>query len=300
MKDKHLYQQILGIELPWGVMAVDVAVDEGEVRVCVEAKSGTRHECPRCGKQCAGYDRRVRRWRHLDTCQLRTILIADVPRVKCPEHGVVMVNVPWAEPGSGFTALFEALVISWLKEASIAAVARQLRLSWNAIDGIMQRAVNRGLGRRKHKPSQHIGVDETAFRKGHNYVTVVSDGATVLYVADDRKQSSLDGYYGGLSEEECAAIESVSMDMWPAFIGATRAALPDADTKIAFDKFHVAKYLGDAVDKVRRAEHENLQKQGSDDLVRSKYLWLRNPSNMSRTQWHDFNGTTSRVCARAP
>ena len=288
MKDKQLYQQILGIELPWRVMAVDVAVDEGEVRVCVEAKSGTRHKCPQCGKQCAGYDRRVRRWRHLDTCQLRTILIADVPRVKCPEHGVVMVKVPWAEPGSGFTALFEALVISWLKEASIAAVARQLRLSWNAIDGIMQRAVNRGLGRRKHKPSQHIGVDETAFRKGHNYVTVVSDGATVLYVADDRKQSSLDGYYGGLSEEECAAIESVSMDMWPAFIGATRAALPDADTKIAFDKFHVAKYLGDAVDKVRRAEHKNLQKQGRDDLVRSKYLWLRNPSNMSRTQWHDF------------
>ncbi len=288
MKDKQLYQQILGIELPWRVMAVDVAVDEGEVRVCVEAKSGTRHKCPQCGKQCAGYDRRVRRWRHLDTCQLRTILIADVPRVKCPEHGVVMVKVPWAEPGSGFTALFEALVISWLKEASIAAVARQLRLSWNAIDGIMQRAVNRGLGRRKHKPSQHIGVDETAFRKGHNYVTVVSDGATVLYVADDRKQSSLDGYYGGLSEEECAAIESVSMDMWPAFIGATRAALPDADTKIAFDKFHVAKYLGDAVDKVRRAEHKNLQKQGRDDLVRSKFLWLRNPSNMSRTQWHDF------------
>lgn len=288
MKDKQLYQQILGIELPWRVTAVDVAVDEGEVRVCVEAKSGTRHECPQCGKQCAGYDRRVRRWRHLDTCQLRTILIADVPRVECPEHGVVMVKVPWAEPGAGFTALFEALVISWLKETSIAAVARQLRLSWNAIDGIMQRAVNRGLGRRKHKPSQHIGVDETAFRKGHNYVTVVSDGATVLYVADDRKQSSLDGYYGGLSEEERAAIESVSMDMWPAFIGATRAALPDADTKIAFDKFHVAKYLGDAVDKVRRAEHKNLQKQGRDDLVRSKYLWLRNPSNMSRTQWHDF------------
>jgi transposase len=288
MKDKQLYQQILGIELPWRVMGVDVAVEEGEVRVCVEAKSGTRHECPQCGKQCAGYDRRVRRWRHLDTCQLRTILIADVPRVECPEHGVVMVKVPWAEPGAGFTALFEALVISWLKEASIAAVARQLRLSWNAIDGIMQRAVNRGLGRRKHKPSQHIGVDETAFRKGHDYVTVVSDGATVLYVADDRKQSSLDGYYGGLSEEECAAIESVSMDMWPAFIGATRAALPDADTKIAFDKFHVAKYLGDAVDKVRRAEHKNLQKQGRDDLVRSKYLWLRNPSNMSRTQWYDF------------
>lgn len=290
MRDKPLYQQILGIESPWRVTGVDVAVDEGEVRVRVEAKSGTRHVCPQCGKRCAGYDRRVRRWRHLDTCQLKTILVAEVPRVSCPEHGVVMVKVPWAEPGAGFTALFEALVISWLKEASIAAVARQLKLSWNAIDGIMQRAVKRGLARRKRKPSKHIGVDETAFRKGHSYVTVVSDGTTVLYVADDRKQSSLDGYYADLSKAECAAIESVSMDMWPAFISATRAALPDADTKIAFDKFHVAKYLGDAVDKVRRAEHKALRAQGRDDLVRSKYLWLRNPSNMSRSQWQDFKG----------
>lgn len=80
------------------------------------------------------------------------------------------------------------------------------------------------------------------------------------------------------------------MDMWPAFIGATRAALPDADTKIAFDKFDVAKYLGDAVDKVRRAEHKALWVQGRDDLVHSKYQWLRNPSNMNRSQWHNFEG----------
>lgn len=290
MRDKQLYQQILGIESPWRVMAVDVAVEEGEVRVRVEATSGTRHGCPQCGKRCAGYDRRTRRWRHLDTCQLKTILVAEVPRVRCPEHGVVMVDVPWAEPGSGFTALFEALVIDWLKEASIAAVARQLKLSWNAIDGIMRRAVKRGLARRKRTPSRHIGVDETAFRKGHDYITVVSDGATVLHVADDRKQASLDGYYAGLSEAERAAIESVSMDMWPAFIGATRAALPDATSKIAFDKFHVATYLGDAVDKVRRAEHKALRANGRDDLVRSKYLWLRNPSNMSLSQWRNFKG----------
>jgi transposase len=179
MRDKQLYQQILGIESPWRVMAVEVAVDAGEIRVRVEAKPGTRHGCPQCGKRCPGYDRRARRWRHLDTCQLKTILEAEVPRVRCPEHGVVMVKVPWAEPGTGFTALFEALVIDWLKEASIAAVSRQLNLSWNAIDGIMQRAVRRGLARRKRTPSKHIGVDETAFRKGHDYVTVVSDAVFV-------------------------------------------------------------------------------------------------------------------------
>ena len=288
MRDKQLYQQILGIKSPWRVEAVDVSVESGEVKVHVQAKADTRHRCPQCGKRCAGYDRRIRRWRHLDTCQLKTIIEAEVPRVSCAEHGVVMVAVPWAEPGSGFTALFEALVIDWLKEASIAAVARQLKLSWNAVDGIMRRAVTRGLKRRKRMPAQHIGVDETAFRKGHDYVTIVSSGATVLHVADDRKQTSLDGYYAGLTDTERDAIESVSMDMWPAYINATLAAVPDARRKIAFDKFHVAKYLGDAVDKVRRAEHKALRAQGRDDLVRSKYAWLRNPNNMSREQWCHF------------
>lgn len=290
MRDKQLYQQILGIRSPWHVAAVDVAMEDGEVRVRVEAKADTQQRCPQCGQRCPGYDRRLRRWRHLDTCQLKTILEAEVPRVTCAEHGVVMVKVPWAEPGSGFTALFEALVIDWLKEATAAGVSRRLDVSWNAIDGIMQRAVQRGLARRKRAPSRHIGVDETAFRKGHDYVTVVSDGKTVLHVADERKQTSLDEYYAGLSETARAAIESVSMDMWPAFIHATRAALPDADSKISFDKFHVASYLGDAVDKVRRAEHKALRAQGRDDLVRSKYLWLRNPESMSREQWSDFEG----------
>lgn len=299
MRDKQLYQQILGIQSPWRVTAVDVAMEAGEVTVHVEAKAGTQQRCPRCGKRCPGYDRRLRRWRHLDTCQLKTILEAEVPRVTCPEHGVVMVKVPWAEPGSGFTALFEALVIDWLKEATAAAVSRRLNVSWNAIDGIMQRAVQRGLARRKRTPSRHIGVDETAFRKGHDYVTVVSDGKTVLHVADERKQASLDAYYAGLSKAERAAIESVSMDMWPAFINATRAALPDADAKIAFDKFHVAGYLGDAVDKVRRAEHKALREQGRDDLVRSKYLWLRNPAHMSLEQWRAFEGLRNSVLKTA-
>lgn len=117
---------------------------------------------------CRGYDRRPREWRHLDTCQSKTILVADVPRVECPEHGVVTVKVPWAEPGSGFTALFEALVIDWLKEASTLAVSRQMKLSWNAIDGIMPRAFNRGLKRRAVHAPRQIGVDETPFRKRHD------------------------------------------------------------------------------------------------------------------------------------
>ena len=134
MKDTQLYSQILGIQKPWKVTSVTVSLAEDAVEVQVQ-HGGSKLKCPKCGQVCPGYDKRLRRWRHLDTCQLKTLLVADVPRVDCKEHGVVTVEVPWAEPGSGFTALFEALVINWLKTAAVSAVAERLRLSWNAVHG---------------------------------------------------------------------------------------------------------------------------------------------------------------------
>lgn len=173
MRDKALYTQTLGIERPWAVSDVQLDPGGGEVRIYIEHHG--MHVCPECGKGASGYDKRRKRWRHLDTCQYRTVLIADVPRVRCPEHGIRLVKVPWAEPGSGFTALFERLAIDGLKESSTTAVARLLGLSWNAVDGIMQRAVKRGLARRKQELVRHIGIDETSFQKRHEYVTVVTD-----------------------------------------------------------------------------------------------------------------------------
>ena len=290
MRDKELYAQILGIESPWKVTDVDLALSGGEVKIHVAQKKGAKQCCPTCGKVAPGYDSRPRRWRHLDTCQYKTILVADVPRVNCKKHGVVTVSVPWAEPGSGFTSLFEALVIDWLKEASTLAVSRLMKLSWNAIDGIMQRAVKRGLSRRTEVCPTQIGVDETAFKKRHDYVAIVSDQAagTVLHVGSDRKKATLKAWYESLTLEQREAIESVSMDMWPAFINATLESLPGADEKIAFDKFHVAKYLGEAVDKVRRQEHKALMAQGCEQLKGSKYDWLYNPENMSYKQSKRF------------
>lgn len=288
MRDKELYKQILGIWSPWEVTEVELSVETGEVTVHVGQEAGTQQSCPDCGRACPGYDKRQRRWRHLDTCQFKTLLVASVPRVNCPEHGVVTVTVPWAEPGSGFTALYEALVIDWLKEASIQAVARRLSLSWNAIDGILQRAVKRGLSRRRAAPVTHIGVDETSFRKGHDYVTVVSDGKQVLHVADERKTRSLAEYYSTLTPEQKAGMVSVSMDMWPAYISATLEHIPDARSKIAFDKFHVAKYLGAAVDKVRKQEHKALMRDGWEDLKGTKYDWLSNLRNLSRKRQREF------------
>lgn len=290
MRDRRVWTQLIGLEPPWEVRDVELALGEGEVRIYVDVTSRGKLLCPKCASRCPGYDTRERRWRHLDTMQYRTIVIGRIPRVNCSEHGVVQVAVPWAEEGSRFTALFEALVIDWLLEASFAAVARQLSLSWHEVAGIQDRAVRRGLARRKRQWPKRIGVDETSFQKRHEYVTTVNDleGGVVLYVADDRKQESLEGFYKILGPKACARLDTVVMDMWAPYIAATQEHVPDAECKIVYDKFHVAKHLGDAIDRVRRRENRDLRSQGDNRLVNTRYLWLQHPDRFSLRRWREF------------
>ena len=302
MRDKELYAAILGIHRPWQVTDVVLATEAEEVRVSIEPIAGTRFACPTCGQQCPGYDSRRRAWRHLDTCQFKTILEAEVPRVECPEHGVAQIEVPWAEPNCGFTALMEALIIDWLLEASVLAVARRMRLSWDSVDGVMQRAVRRGLERRKLEAIGHVCVDETSYQKRHEYVTVVStkEGG-VVHVADSRGQEALDAFWQQLTPQQLAQVESVSMDMWRAYIRSTKDHVPQAELKIAFDRFHVARAINKAVDEVRRREHRELKAQGDSTLAGTKYDWLKAPQShgaAQRTRFGQLKGLSLKV-ARA-
>lgn len=287
MQGRDIYAQIMGIRHPWTVVDVKTDAERKEVVVEVAAAFDAEFACMACGKVCPRYDARPRRWRHLDTCQYKTIVAADVPRVECKEHGVQQVLVPWAEAGSRFTGLFEAVAIDWLKEASISAVSRRMGLTWHEVDGIMERAVLRGLAGRQQVAPKEMGVDETSFQKRHEYVTVVTNlaGTEVLYVADGRSKESLAAFYRQLKPADRRKIAVVAMDMHQPYIAATRDALPDADAKIVFDKFHVAKHLGDAVDKVRRQEHRELMADDDWTLKGSKYLWLQRPEHMDEELW---------------
>jgi transposase len=165
-----------------------------------------------------------------------------------------------------------------------------LKLSWDEIHGIMERAVQRGLQRRQREPISQLGVDEKAFRKGHSYLTLVNDlvRRRVVYVAEDRKQSSLDGFWETLTAEQITDIEAVAMDMWDPYIASVRAHLPEADGKIVFDKFHIAKHLGEAIDRVRRKENKILKAAGDDRLAGTRYDWLRNPASMEPKDRKEF------------
>jgi len=295
MRDFELYQAVLGLQAPWSVINVELNVPGQQVTVTVEAGPGP-YACPECHERVPGYDRKRRRWRHLDTCQFTTWLQADVPRVNCPTHGVKQIAVPWAEPGSQFTAWFERLAIDLLRECSVTGAAGLLRISWDEAWGIKERAVARGLSRRTHDPVPHLGVDEKAIAKRHRYLTVVADleRSRVLYLAEDRKQESLDGFWATLPPAQRDGIEAIAMDMWEPYVQSTRAHLTDADTKIVFDKFHIAKHLHDAVDGVRRAEQRTLKPTGDDRLTGTKYLWLMRPKDMTAEQQATFRALLRR------
>ena len=278
MHDRELYQQILGITRPWRVENIRLSLSDRQVVVVVGCVPDESLSCPSCGRTCGRHDHRRRSWRHLDTCQLQTVIEADVPRVSCPEHGVQQIAVLWAESGSRFTALFESMVIAWLGEAPIKAVAELVGLSWDQVDGIQQRAIERGLARRTPQTVANLGIDETSYQKHHEYVSVITDRdrRVVLEVLEDRTKERVLTWLDSNSPAQLAAIETVSMDMWEAFINAFQERLPEADRKICFDRFHIAGYFGKAVDEVRIEEHKALKAAGSDLLTHTKHQWLKN------------------------
>lgn len=277
MKDFELYQKILGLVEPWRVEEVSLKIAAGTVEVRV-GYAETLWGCPACQQRMHVHDYEERRWRHLDSCQFETIIVARVPVVKCPEHGTQTVAVPWAEKYARFTRLFERFAIDVLLECSITGACSILGISWDEADGIKQRAVKRGLARKVPAVMARLCVDEKGMGRGQDYVTVVAEvteeGTRVEYVGEERKQASLDAFWEGLTAAQLSGVEAVAMDMWDPYVRSTLAHLPDGASKIVHDPFHLVKYLNEAVNKVRVSEHRRLQALGDETLTGTRQWWL--------------------------
>jgi transposase len=288
-----LYEQILGLQAPWRVEAVRLAAEAGEIVVRVVCSEST-WGCPHCQQRMHIHEWDQRRWRHLDSCQFQTYIEAAIPRVRCPEHGTITVQVPWAEPYGRFTKLFERLAIDLLRECSVSGAMRLLRISWDEADGIKQRAVQRGLARQTIHPVQRLGVDEKSAGRGQNYVTVVArlepgKPATVEYVGDGRTQETLDAYWQRLPSELRAGVEAVAMDLWAPYYQSTVAHVPEAEGKIVHDPYHLGRMLSDAVDTVRKSEHRRLAAEGDQSLAGPKHLWLYGWENLPPVHHERFD-----------
>lgn len=278
---EEFYSKLIEIKSPWQVSCVQRDSDTREITVVVKTRDKIKLSCPVCGVTSKLHDHKTRRWRHLDSCNHKTIVEAAIPRVKCSEHGVKQINVTWAERNSRFTLELESVVLMWLRSDSISTVAKNFGLTWDEVDGIMCRAVKRGLKRRQKSKPTDIGIDETSYRKRHEYVTVIYDknNNAVVDVLDDRKQSTLSAWYARQDRADLSEVMSISMDMWNPYIRATAENFAKWKLITAFDRFHIAQYLGRAVDKVRAQEHKKfLAALGYSPLSHSKMQWLKTSS----------------------
>jgi transposase len=159
-------------------------------------------------------------------------------------------------------------------------------ISWDQAWHVLERAVARGMSRKEATVIARIGVDEKAFRKGHQYMTIVSDidQGTVEFVTEGREKASLSGFFASRTDEQLRGIEAVAMDMWEPYVQATNEALPLAQAKIVFDRFHIMQHMTKAVDIVRRRENRSLILDGDDRLKRTKYLWLSSQENVGSSR----------------
>jgi transposase len=275
----RLYEDIVGVAAPWVVTAVIKDDQARKITIRIEYGREETLVCPVCGQRATLYDHRIRKLRYLDTCQYETFLEVHVPRLKCTEDGVEQIAIPFAEKHSRFTLRFERAVMIWLHDSPISAVAENFNLSWDEVDGIMQRAVKRGLERKRQTKPKNIGIDETSFRKGHDYVTVAvdKDGGYVIDVIFGHDAEGLKGWFEGQKGCDFSDIRSISMDMWDAYIKAVKESIGGWKGLIVFDRFHVAKHFTEGVDKVRRREHAEFMKRlGESPLTKSRFEWLAN------------------------
>lgn len=282
MRDVELFQMALGLESPWYVDRTEFDAEARRLDLYVDFHRGGRFTCAECGAGgCPAHDTTEKTWRHLDFFQHEAYLHARVPRAACEVCGVKLITVPWARSGSGFTVLFEAMLMAFMTAMPVAAVARLVGEHDSKLWRVLHHHVGVAREEVSHAAVRRVGVDETSLRRGHEYVSLFVDleEARVLFATEGRESTTFAAFRTDLEAHggDPDRIRELCMDMSPAYRKGAREHLPAAE--ITFDRFHVVKLLNEAVDQVRRAERKD-----APELTRTRYLWLKNQSNLSRRQ----------------
>jgi transposase len=272
------------------VERVEFDEDVDALVVAVRVRRGRRWRCGRCLRACGRYDQGEgpRRWRHLDVGTFRLFLEADIPRVRCPNHGVVVAGVPWARHGAGHT---RASTIRWpgWRPTSKTAVVELMRVAWRTVGSIIGRVV--ADGRAAHDPFDalvRIGIDEISYRRGQRYLTVVVDHDTgrLVWAAAGRDMDTLAGFFDLLGDERSHRIRLVSADAaeWIALVVADRC--PNAT--LCLDPFHIVRWATDALDVVRRWTWNTARRVGlagrAKQLKGCRYALWKNPEHLTDRQ----------------
>jgi transposase len=248
--------------------------------------------CPECGhttRSC--YDARPMpsRWRHLDLGVWRLDIRANLRRVDCPRHGVRTEGVPFARSGAEFTKDFEDLVGYLATTMDKTAIRRLVRIDWDTVGRIITRVMATGLDPDRLDNLFEIGVDEVSWRKGHSYITLVSDHrrAKMVWGSEGRDTATLDGFFDELGQERSERIEAVSMDMSAGYAKSVAKQGHAPKAVICYDPFHVVQLATKALDTVRRETWQEMRKLDAavaKAFKGARWCLLKNPTDLTDTQ----------------
>ena len=271
------------------VPSPDGAQGTYELQVVVRPRGGNRACCGKCGRTGSTYDtsRKPRRFAFIPLWGFAVALLYCMRRVKCEVCGVTTEQVPWADGKNQTCNVYRAFLARWAKRLSWEEVARVFGVGWGVVYRSVQWVVAYGLAHRSLDGVESIGIDEVAVWKGHKYLTVVYDigkgGARLLWVAKDRTEDSLRGFFDALGKKRSDAIKYVASDMWQPYL--TVIAERTKQALNVLDRFHVAKLLNKAVDEVRRRESKQMAADGYVPILkRTRWCFLKRPTNLTSNQ----------------
>lgn len=284
MQPEALFGLALGIVPPWEVTSVDFNKESSRLDITIDFQRGASFPCPVCGTMAPVHDTTEKRWRHLNFFQYEAYLHARVPRIKCPNSGcgVKLVQVPWARAGSGFTLLFEALVMTMSRDMPVNVIAALFTVTDKRLWRVLDAYVEMARARENYSEVRRVGMDETSAKRGHDYITLFFDldRKKLLFGTEGNDNQTVKEFvadlkvHGGNPE----LITDAAIDMSKAFIKGVKEQLPNAET--TFDPFHVIKLMNDSLAKIR-AEEAGLF---PEILKKSRYLFLKNPENLTEEE----------------
>ena len=292
MLSERLFEQALGIAVPWSVGAVKFDETAKTLTLAIDFKPGSRFSVAGAEGQHPVHDTVIKTYRHLNFFQHECHLQVRTPRVKLPEGKVVLVEPEFAGKLAGFTLLFEALILMLARQMPFAAVARIVGESAYRVTAVCTRYVELACAQADLSAVRTLAVDETSRARGHDYITLAADASQrrVVFVTEGRDAGTLERLSAHLQARGCppAAIESVSIDMSPAFIKGVIQELPNA--RITFDKFHVVWHANVAVDKMRRIEQRT-----DKSLKGMRWSLLKDRSNLKPAATADLDALIAKM-----
>jgi transposase len=287
MNSTSLFTVAFGLQAPWEVTDVSFSPQTGRIDIRIGFAPGAHFDCPHCeAKQQPVHDTQERQWRHLNFFQYEAYLHAKVPRVRCETcTKTTQIPVPWARPGSGFTQLMEALIVTLCQAMPVRQVARLLAVSdmriWRTLDYYVEAA----RVREDFSSVTSVGLDETAARRGHHYISLFHDldAPRLVFACEGRKADVVAAFADDLEAHNgCAEnVRHVCIDMSTSYRSGIAETIPWAS--VTFDEFHVIQLVNQAVDEVRRQEVKS-----TPQLKRSRYLWLKDKQDWSSRQIDQF------------